>query len=110
MSHLGIDLGTTNSCMSVMEGSEAVVVLRLDIGADGRVFGAAIETSGGDAFDAAALNAAADYVFSPAVDAGVFYQAMLRGTGLGAMEADRAADTNHATARGAARLAAVQSA
>lgn len=30
--------------------------------------------------------------FSPAVDAHVFYQAMLRGSGLGAMEADRAAE------------------
>lgn len=38
------------------------------------------------------LRRSARDAFSPAVDASVFYQAMLRGTGLGAMEADRAAE------------------
>ncbi len=47
-------------------GAQASVVLQLDLAADGHVTAAVVTTSAGAAFDAAAIAAALQFVFSPA--------------------------------------------
>lgn len=52
-------------------GVSGTVTLELDIGPDGKVFEAQVVTSAGEAFDAAALAAARQFVFTPAEIDGV---------------------------------------
>ena len=52
-------------------GASGTVTLELDIGADGKVFEARVAQSAGEAFDAAALAAARQFVFTPAEIDGV---------------------------------------
>jgi len=51
------------------QGASASVVLRLEVDETGAVVFAEIETSGGEAFDTAALDAIRSYSFAPALDA-----------------------------------------
>ncbi|MBV8760956.1 MAG: TonB-dependent receptor [Deltaproteobacteria bacterium] len=48
------------------EDKTAIVVLSIDIGADGKVEGVRVQTTGGADFDAAAVAAAQQFVFEPA--------------------------------------------
>lgn len=52
-------------------GGAAVVVVAIDIGADGRVVDVSVVESGGEAFDASAMEAVRQFVFTPAEVDGV---------------------------------------
>jgi TonB family protein len=54
---------------ALADGQDANVLLQLDIDASGRVVGVAIAESAGEAFDAAAIEAAYSFLFEPALDA-----------------------------------------